>query len=90
MIQPTQFDGLEQAMQAFNPFNVLDFRRDPDWGYEHVKLLLIQFTDDGALGLAVYDTKAKEFIEEPGSLEDFGLTPEKVSKKYGFNFADWA
>lgn len=90
MIQPTQFDGLEEAMQAFNPFNVLDFRRDPDWGYEHVKLLLIQFKDDLAFGLAVYDTKAKEFIEEPGSLEDYCLTPEKVAKKFGFNFADWA
>jgi len=84
-IDPDQFEGLAKAMEEFNPFTILGSKRDPEWGYEHVHLLFIQF-NDGSFGLCIYDTRKKGFIEEPGDLEMYGRTPEEIKTKYGFDF----
>ena len=79
----SDFQGLANIASNFNPFKILDSRRDPDFGYENVYLLLIEF-EDGNPGLCIYDTKKEEFIEEPSDLEDYNTTPEKLYDQYHF------
>lgn len=79
----SDFNGLEEASEIFGKFEILDVRRDPEYGYDNVYLLLIKF-GDGDIGLCIYDTEKKEFIEEPSDLEDYDVTPEKLYNEYGF------
>lgn len=91
-INPQQFDGLPEAMQGFEPFEILGFRTDPGYGYEHVKMLFIVFSGkycNGQYGLAIYDTRHKDFIEEPSPLEAYETTVVKVYRKYGFKFPNF-
>lgn len=91
-INPKQFDGLTEVMTGFEPFEILSFLTDPGYGYEHVKMLFIMFSGkrrNGQYGLAIYDTRRKEFIEEPGGLEDYDTNVVKIYRKYGFKFPNF-
>jgi hypothetical protein len=78
-----KFKGLAKASEAFGQFEIIDYRKDPEWGYDSVYLMLIKF-EDGEYGLCIYDTQKEEFIEEPSDLEDYGTSLEKLKAKYGF------
>jgi len=80
----SDFDGLEQAMEPFNKFTIVNYKMDPGFGYEHVFMFLIQF-EDGEYGLCIYDIREKQFIEEPSDLEDYGTTLENLKQKYGLS-----
>jgi hypothetical protein len=79
----SKYPGLKDACADFNNFEIIDERTDPGYGYDHVRLFQIKF-DDGAWGLCIWDTRKKEFIEEPSDYEDYDTTPEKIEAKYGF------
>lgn len=83
-IPKSKFPGLKKAAKDFVPFKVVSYKRDPEYGYEHVYLLFIKFKEDKDYGLCIYDTRKQDFIEEPGELEWFDLTLEQVKQKYGF------
>jgi len=87
--QLKDFPGLEKGAEDFMKFDIMDSKRDPGYGYENVFLFLIRFTEDeynGEYGLCIWDTQKKEFIEEPSTLEDYGITTEeKFERKLGFN-----
>ena len=97
-----KFDGLDAALKDFSTDGtyVIDFRTDPGYGYQHVKLLQLWIpnvkykyrgkkTDithlgGGKYGLAIWDTERKEFIEEPASYDDYEVTVDRMETKYGF------
>lgn len=87
-----KFPGLEQEAETFQPFEILNYKRDPDYGYENVFMLFIKLlkvpkkyqTPENVYGLCIWDNQKKQFIEEPGSLEDYGIKPENLTKKTGF------
>lgn len=92
----TDYPGLAQAADDFQPFKIVDVVKDPGYGYDHVRLFLIQFIDKsksgkkiggsqigGNYGVCIWDTKSKEFIEEPSDLEDYNTTLDKLKSKYG-------
>lgn len=76
------FKGLDKAAKEFIPFKVISFITDPGYGYSHVKLLLIKFKDDKEFGLCIYDVDKQLFISEPGTLDDYNLTLERLFDKY--------
>jgi hypothetical protein len=78
--------GFKEAKSMFMDFSVIAFKRDPEYGYEHVYLLLIVFKKSKTYGLCIYDTQRKQFIEEPADLEDYDTTYEDVTNKYSFKF----
>lgn len=82
-----QYAGFKEAREGFEPFVIKAWMRDPGYGYQYVLLFLIKF-DFGPYGLCIYDYEKEEFIEEPGTLDDYGLTYEEVMMKYEdyFNF----
>ena len=69
-------------IENINKFKIVDARRDPGYGYEHVWLLLIRFRDKN-YGLCIYDTRKKEFIEEPANLNEYDVTLDILKQKYG-------
>jgi len=81
----SDFKGLEKAADMFYPFKILNIKVDPEYGYQNVHLMLIQFKN-GDPGLCIYDTEKEEFIEEPGRLneDEYDVSPEKLYRKYGF------
>ena len=92
IIPKSNFDGLKEASDMFEPFDVLAFVTDPGYGYEDVKMLLIKFhrkpgkydNPDG-LGLCIYNVATHEFIEEPADLTEYNegdLTEDKLYKRY--------
>lgn len=85
MIEKNQFPGLEEEAEGFYSFKIIDFITDPGYGYEHVKMFLIRFKKWNQWGLCIWDTKKKEFIEEPGTLEDYEVTLDELIEKYHFN-----
>lgn len=76
-----QFAGFKEAREGFEPFMVKGWMRDPGYGYQYVLLFLIEF-DFGEYGLCIYDYEKEQFVEEPGTLDDFGLTYEEFMMKY--------
>jgi len=82
-----QYAGFKDAREGFEPFVIKAWMRDPGYGYQYVLLFLIKF-DFGPYGLCIYDYEKEEFVEEPGTLDDYGLTYEEVMMKYEdyFNF----
>jgi len=88
------FPGLAEAVEGYHPFEILAAKRDPGYGYDHVIMLFIKFTKgipkkyqtpENTHGLLIWDMDNKEFIEEPGSLEDYGIDPENLQRKTGFS-----
>jgi len=82
-----QYAGFKEAREGFEPFVIKAWMRDPGYGYQYVLLFLLKF-DFGPYGLCIYDYEKEEFVEEPGTLDDYGLTYEEVMMKYEdyFNF----
>lgn len=76
-----QYAGFKEAREGFEPFVIKAWMRDPGYGYQYVLLFLIKF-DFGPYGLCIYDYEKEEFIEEPGTLDDYGLTYEEFMIKY--------
>jgi hypothetical protein len=87
------FPGLPEAAVDFHPFEILNTKRDPGYGYDHVVMMFIKFTGgipkkyqttENTYGLLIWDMDNKQFIEEPGSLEDYGIEPADLPRKTGF------
>jgi len=82
--QLSDFNGLEEAAAMFSTFKIIDVRRDPEYGYDNVYLMLIEFLEDEKIGLCIYDTEKQKFIEEPSDLDDYNTSPEDLYNKYRF------
>jgi len=87
------FPGLTEVAADFHPFEILDTKRDPGYGYDHVVMMFIKFTGgipkkyqtpENVYGLCIWDMDRHEFIEEPAGLEDYGIPPESLAYKTGF------
>jgi len=76
-----QYAGFKEAREGFEPFVVKAWMRDPGYGYQYVLLFFIEF-DFGQYGLCIYDYEKEQFVEEPGTLDDYGLTYEEFMIKY--------
>lgn len=88
------FEGLAEKAGDYHPFEILNAKRDPGYGYDHVVMLFVKFTKgipkkyqtpENTYGLCIWDMDNKEFIEELGTLEDYGMTIDNFEKKTGFS-----
>jgi hypothetical protein len=82
MIPKSNFPGLFMKSYDFEQFEVLEQKEDPY--FPGVFLLHIRFCKTQDHGLCIYDTNNQRFIEEPGDLDDYGDTPEKLQTQHGF------
>lgn len=65
---------------GFEDFEIVDYRSDQ----YNSNLALIQFVKDKKYGLCIWNHVKKQFIEEPSTLDDYGVTLEKICAKYKF------
>lgn len=77
-----KWPGLLHALENdFTPSKPIAYYQDPEIGYDAVNLFLIEYRDDKAYGLCIWNHDAEEFVEEPGELDDYGM--KSLAEVYG-------
>jgi len=61
---------------------VIAYKQDPGYGYQNVYMVI--FETGKTTGMCIANLKEKKFIEEPGDIEDYGMSLEKLQQKYKF------
>jgi len=73
-----KFPGLDDALTDFEQCRVVGKHRDPDSA--GVWMFLLKFKS--GLGLCIWDSEQRRFIEEPAALEDYDRTEDELRRKY--------
>jgi hypothetical protein len=77
-----QWPGFKEAREIFEDFTVKAYMVDPGYGYDHVVMCLIEFTKDKRYGLCIYNINNREFISEPGDLEEYSVNYQSFLRRY--------
>jgi hypothetical protein len=76
--------GIIEALAEYcGSCDVINVCIDPGYGYDHVLMFHLCFSDK-QLGLCIFDTRTKQFIEEPGEYDEYSITADEVERKYNF------